>query len=73
MAKPIPLKCSCGTTVATLENGCLVIEARHHGEKHRATFALDSLAKWAQQGFTRDDVSIIDNLQFYDLSVMPKR
>ena len=39
------LRCDCGSIVATLENGALVIESRHHGERHRTVFSLATL--WA--------------------------
>ncbi len=29
--------------MAVLENGAIVIEARHHGERHRAVFSLATL------------------------------
>lgn len=39
------LRCECGTLVAVLENGALIIEARHHGERHTTTYSLTTL--WA--------------------------
>ena len=40
------LRCEeCGTLVAVLENGAVVIEVRHHGDRHRTTFSLATL--WA--------------------------
>lgn len=35
------LRCAeCGTPVAALQNGCLVIESKHHGEKHVSAFSV---------------------------------
>ena len=35
------LRCTeCGTPVAALQNGCLVIESKHHGEKHLNAFSV---------------------------------
>jgi len=37
------LRCTqsgCGTIVAEIKEGCLVILARHHGEIHRSSFPL---------------------------------
>ncbi len=28
------IRCSCGTPIAELEDGVLVIKSKHHGEKH---------------------------------------
>ena len=43
MAKKV-LKCEeCGTRVAELVNGALVIKTRHHGKEHTTTFSLTSL------------------------------
>jgi len=39
------LRCDCGSIVAVLENGALVIESRHHGERHTTVFSLAML--WA--------------------------
>lgn len=41
------LRCEdCGTIIAVLENGAIVIEVKHHrGERHRTTFSLATL--WA--------------------------
>lgn len=44
------LRCDCGTLVAVLENGCLVIEAKHHGEKHVTSFSLATLWRMAHSG-----------------------
>lgn len=40
------LRCEeCNTLLAVLENGAVIIEARHHGERHTTTFSLATL--WA--------------------------
>ena len=53
------LRCEdCGTIVAVLENGAVVIESKHHGERHRSVFSLATL--WAMahgQGAGRVSVS----------------
>ena len=35
----------CNTPVANIDNGVLVIEARHHGEKHITRIQLDKKAR----------------------------
>ena len=40
------LRCSqeeCSLPVAYLENGALIIESRHHGEKHETIFSIAAL------------------------------
>jgi hypothetical protein len=45
------LKCECcGLPFARLVNGCIVVESRHHGEKHQNAIAVDELVKLRQGG-----------------------
>ena len=40
------LRCSCcGLPWAEIQNGCLVIKARHHGQEHINVLSLAQLAK----------------------------
>lgn len=44
-----PLKCSrCGLPYAHVENGVLIVTARHHGEKHECVIAVSELVKIMQ-------------------------
>jgi hypothetical protein len=79
MAKPIPLKCACGTTVATIENGCLVIKAKHHGDKepHVATFALAEIALQVggqvRKSHCEGEVRVIDDFTIDEVSIVPRQ
>jgi hypothetical protein len=49
-AEPVVLKCAaCGLPFARVQNGALVIESRHHGDKHYNVIALDMLRDLLQQ------------------------
>lgn len=42
------LRCEeCGLVVGELQNGALLIKARHHGEQHTTTWSLATLVSWA--------------------------
>ena len=48
MPDSIPLPCTtCGLPFGRIENGCLVIESRHHGEKHVNVMALTKVIELA--------------------------
>ncbi len=39
----------CGLPFARLQNGCLVVESRHSGEKHVNAVSIEELVKLAKQ------------------------
>lgn len=43
------LRCSCGTPVAAIQNGVLIIRSRHHGEQHQTVFSLVDLIREARE------------------------
>jgi hypothetical protein len=46
MPKPAPLTCSvegCHSPFGRIENGALIVEAQHHGEKHVCTIGISEL------------------------------
>ena len=49
LARPaVLLRCQCGLPYARLENGCIIIESRHHGETHQNVMPLATLVEMAQ-------------------------
>jgi hypothetical protein len=42
-------QCGCGTPFATVQDGCLVIVARHAGEKHISVLKLEHIAALLEQ------------------------
>ena len=49
LARPaVLLRCQCGLPYARLENGCIIIESRHHGETHQNVMPLATLLEMAQ-------------------------
>ncbi len=46
MSEPVVLRCACcGLPYARVQNGCLVVESRHHGEKHTNAISLADVAR----------------------------
>ena len=46
MSEPIVLRCACcGLPYARVQDGCLVVESRHHGDKHTNAIALAEVAR----------------------------
>ena len=49
LARPtVLLRCQCGLPYARLENGCIIIESRHHGETHQNVMPLATLVEMAK-------------------------
>jgi len=48
------LRCRCGLPYARLENGCIIIESRHHGETHQNVMPLAMLLEMAQEQGRRE-------------------
>lgn len=50
MAEPLILRCECcGLPFARLVNGAIIVESRHHGERHQNVVAVDELVKLRQE------------------------
>ena len=49
------LFCHCGLPWGKIENGCLIIESRHHGEKHTNHISLDMLYRLLQASKTETE------------------
>ncbi len=48
LARPaVLLRCQCGLPYARIENGCIIIESRHHGETHQNVMPLATLVEMA--------------------------
>lgn len=46
MSEPLVLRCACcGLPYARVQGGCLVVESRHHGEKHTNAISLEEVAR----------------------------
>lgn len=46
MTKPIVLRCTvCGLPWARIENGVLIVESRHHGQRHVNVMSLRQLVE----------------------------
>ena len=43
------LRCDCGTIVAAIQNGVLIVRSRHHGEQHQTVFSLVELIRQARE------------------------
>ena len=59
LARPaVVLRCQCGQCglpYARLQNGCIIIESRHHGETHQNVMPIATLAEMAKaQGRQRE-------------------
>jgi hypothetical protein len=53
----IVLRCTeCGLPYARVVNGVLVVESRHHGEKHTSVIAIAELDKLAEDADHKVDV-----------------
>lgn len=53
---PVIIRCDkCGTPIAAVQNGCLVIEARHHGEKHVNAVSIWNLVLMALRQVSEDN------------------
>ncbi len=49
------LRCHvCGLPWGRLQDGVLIIESKHHGEKHTNTVVVEKLVKLCQEGSTPD-------------------
>ena len=62
---PVDLRCRiCDVPFATLQNGAIVIESRHHGQKHINTIAIaDLLAYICRPGELQEVLSLIYKLR----------
>jgi len=65
----VVLRCRCGLPWARIENGCLVVVSRHHGERHVNQIALpDLLAAMCGPGQLARILPILYEAEGYEVS-----
>ena len=42
------LRCQCGLPWIKIQNGCIIVQSRHHGETHTNTASIDMLRQMAE-------------------------
>ena len=65
MSEAVDLRCrTCDVPFATLQNGAIVVESRHHGQKHTNTIAIaDLLASICRPGQLQEVLGLIYELR----------